>query len=83
MAQSVQSPEPLRATSPTDPTPTRLRTVTGNKFPRKCACGCGLGIPRDPEIRYVVNFGATKPYPAYLREHSPDYGTYGARRSVS
>ena len=79
MAQSVQSPEPLRATTPTEPT--RLRTVTGNKFPRKCSCGCGLPIPRDPEIRYVVDFGATKPYPAYLREHSPDYGTYGAGRA--
>ena len=81
MAQSVNVSEPLRATTPTDPTPTRLRTVTGNKFPRKCACGCGLPIPRDTEIRYVVDFGAPKPYPAYLREHSPDYGTYGASRA--
>ena len=23
-----------------------------------------------------MNFGAPKPYPAYLREHSPDYGTF-------
>jgi hypothetical protein len=46
---------------------TRLRTVTGNRFPRKCTCGCGLGIPRDPEIRYVVDFGTAKPYPALLR----------------
>ena len=53
-----------------------LRTVTGNRFPRKCACGCGFAIPRDPEVRYVVDFGTAKPYPAYLREHSPDYGTY-------
>ena len=29
----------------------------------------------------MVDFGATKPYPAYLREHSPDYGTYGASRA--
>ncbi len=79
MVTATQSPEPLRATTPT--TPTRLRTVTGNRFPRKCACGCGLPIPRDPEIRYVVDFGAPKPYPAYLREHSPDYGTYGASRA--
>jgi hypothetical protein len=58
------------------PTPTethRLRTVTGNRWPRKCACGCDQRIPRDPEIRYVVDFGPQKPYPAYLREHSPDY----------
>ena len=81
MAQSVQSPEPLRATTPTEHAPSRLRTVTGNKFPRKCACDCGRPIPRDPEIRYVVDFGAPKPYPAYLREHSPDYGTYGASRA--
>ena len=80
MATATQSPESLRYTKPTEPTPTRLRTVTGNKFSRKCACGCGLPIPRDPEIRYVVDFGAAKPYPAYLREHSPDYGTYGASR---
>jgi hypothetical protein len=54
----------------------RLRTVTGNRFPRKCSCGCGQAIPRDPEIRLVVDFGAPRPYPAYLREHSPDYGSY-------
>ena len=61
----------------------RLRTVTGNRFPRKCACGCGFAIPRDPEVRYVVDFGTVKPYPAYLREHSPDYGTYrGSPRSA-
>jgi len=70
---SYQTPE---RPSPTEPTTSRLRTVTGNRFPRKCACGCGHAIPRDPEIRYVVDFGATRPYPAYLREHSPDYGTY-------
>jgi hypothetical protein len=74
MAQSVQSPEPLRATTPTEPTTTRLRTVTGSRWPRKCACGCGLQIPRDPEVRYVVDFGAPKPYPAYLREHSHSWG---------
>jgi hypothetical protein len=66
---------------PTEPTVavSRLRTVTGNRFPRKCACGCGLGIPRDPEIRYVVDFGSQRPYHAYLREHSPDYGSYRGR----
>ena len=73
MPASTLYPEPV---PPTEPTPSRLRTVTGNRFPRKCACGCGLPIPRDPEVRYVVDFGAAKPYPAYLREHSPDFGTY-------
>jgi hypothetical protein len=28
-----------------------------------------------------VDFGAAKPYPAYLREHSPDYGTYHGSRT--
>ena len=80
MQTSIQHPTPEHAT-PTEPAATpRLRTVTGNRFPRRCACGCGLAIPRDPEVRYVVDFGATKPYPAYLREHSPDYGTYHGGR---
>ncbi len=81
MAQSVQSPEPFRATPSTEPSASRLRTVTGSRWPRKCACGCGLRIPRDPEVRYVVDFGTTKPYPAYLREHSPDYGAYHGSRA--
>ncbi len=75
MQHSISYPTPERPT-PTEPTTSRLRTVTGNRFPRKCACGCGFQIPRDAEVRYVVDFGATRPYPAYLREHSPDYGTY-------
>jgi hypothetical protein len=62
--------------APTEHASSRLRTVTGNRFPRKCACGCGREIPRDPEIRLVVDFGAPRPYPAYLREHSPDFGSY-------
>jgi hypothetical protein len=80
MQQSINQPTGESPT-PTEPTPatSRLRTVTGNRFPRKCACGCGLGIPRDPEVRYVVDFGTAKPYPAYLREHSPDYGSYQGR----
>jgi hypothetical protein len=74
--QSIEHSEPV---PPTEPATSRLRTVTGNRFPRKCACGCGFTIPRDPEVRYVVDFGAAKPYPAYLREHSPDYGTYSGK----
>jgi hypothetical protein len=80
MQHSISYPTPERPT-PTEPTTTvpRLRTVTGNRFPRKCACGCGFQIPRDPEVRYVVDFGAERPYPAYLREHSPDFGSYRGR----
>ena len=68
------------ARTPTDPTirseASRLRTVTGNPFPRRCACGCGGQIPRDPQLRYVVDFSGPKPFKTYLREHSPDFGTY-------
>ena len=80
MQHSISYPTPERQT-PTEPAATvsRLRTVTGNRFPRKCSCGCGREIPRDPEIRLVVDFGAQRPYPAYLREHSPDFGSYRGR----
>jgi hypothetical protein len=80
MQESISYQTPERQ-PPSEPTTSRLRTVTGNRFPRKCACGCGLGIPRDPEIRYVVDFGSPRPYPAYLREHSPDYGAYRGGRA--
>ena len=49
MAQSVQSPEPFRAMTSTEPTVGRLRTVTGNTLPRKCACGaCNEWNPPRP-----------------------------------
>ncbi len=80
---SIQSPT-RGSQTPTEPIAivSRLRTVTGNRFPRKCACGCGFQIPRDPEVRYVVDFGGPRPYPAYLREHSPDFGSYRGRPGV-
>jgi hypothetical protein len=79
MQPSIQYQNAERA-PPTEPaTSSRLRTVTGNRFPRKCSCGCGQAIPRDPEIRLVVDFGAPRPYPAYLRDHSPEFGTYRGR----
>ncbi len=31
----------------------------------------------------MVDFGAARPYPAYLREHSPDYGSYQGRSRQS
>jgi hypothetical protein len=79
--QSITQSPTRENPRPTEPTASRLRTVTGSRWPRKCACGCGLSIPRDPEVRYVVDFGTAKPYPAYLREHSPDYGTYHGSRA--
>jgi hypothetical protein len=81
MQASIQSPT-RESQTPTESTTSRLRTVTGNRFPRKCACGCGFQIPRDSEVRYVVDFGSAKLYPAYLREHSPDYGTYHGKPRV-
>ncbi len=83
MQPSIQ-PQTAERPTPTDPTTRpegpRLRTVTGNPFPRKCACGCGGQIPRDPKLRYVVDFSGPKPFKTYLREHSPDFGSYrGAR----
>lgn len=72
------TPETRTPTEATHGAP-RLRTVTGNRFPCKCSCGCGQSIPRDPEIRIVGDFGAPRPYPAYLREHSLDYGSYRGR----
>jgi len=81
MQASIQSPA-RESQTPTEPTTSRLRTVTGNRFPRKCACGCGFQIPRDPEVRCVVDFGGSRPYPAYLLEHSPDFGTYHGKPSA-
>jgi len=75
--QSINHPR-QESTTPNE-TASRLRTVTGNRFPRMCSCGCGQAIPRDPEIRLVIDFGAPRPYPAYLREHSPDFGSYRSR----
>ena len=80
MQQSISYPTPERLMQ-TEPTTSRLRTVTVNRFLRRCACDCGFAIPRDPGVRYVVDFGGPRPYPAYLREHSPDYGTYQGGRA--
>jgi hypothetical protein len=60
MQQSINHPTPEPPTATEPATTPRLRTVTGNRFPRKCACGRGLGIPRDPDIRYVVPIGSAK-----------------------
>ncbi|MGD0588611.1 MAG: hypothetical protein ABSA63_07480 [Thermoplasmata archaeon] len=32
---------------------------------------------------YVVDFGAQRPYPAFIREHSPDYGSLGKQSRQS
>jgi len=61
MVQSITH-EPSE-TQPTEPTPSRLRTVTGNRFPRKCACGCGFQIPPDPEVPRAADLTTTRSAP--------------------
>jgi len=63
MQHSITEPTSTAERTNTPTESSRLRTVTGNRFPRKCACGCGFAIPRDPAVRYVVNFGEPRPYP--------------------
>ena len=83
-ASSAQYPTAERPAPNTRPDGSRLRTVTGNPFPRKCACGCGGQIPRNPQLRYVVDFSGPKPFKTYLREHSPDFGSYrGSSRAAA
>jgi hypothetical protein len=84
-ASSIQEHAPAdhdQTTPTTGSGAPRLRTVTGVRFPTRCACGCSQPIPRDPALKVVVDFGAAKPYPTYLREHSPDFGTYSGGRSA-
>jgi len=71
MQHTIQDPTP-EPPAPIEHATPRLRTVTGNRWPRECACGCNQAIPRGPDTRLVVDFGAPRPYPAYLLEHSPD-----------
>lgn len=56
MQTSIQYPTANRPT-PTEHGSSRLRTVTGNRFPRKFSCGCGR-ILRVASIRRVVNLAA-------------------------
>ncbi len=54
----------------------RLRTVTGTRFPTKCACGCAQRIPPNPDLKVVVDFESSRPRLTYLPTHSPDYGPH-------
>ncbi len=58
----------------------RLRTLTGQRWPAKCADGCGAEIPSGPEVKVVVDLEA-RPRKAWLPEHSPDAGTWSRGRS--
>ena len=56
----------------------RLRTVTGTRFPAKCADGCGTEIPADPRVNVVVDF-ESRPRKTWIPEHSPDSSTWPPR----
>ena len=49
--------------------PSSRRISTGNRHCRKLIVSSGRRASGH-------TLGAQKPYPAYLREHSPDYGAY-------
>ena len=57
----------------------RLRTLTGQRWPAKCADGCGATIPPGADVKVVVDLEA-RPRKAWLPEHSPDAGTWNRGR---
>ncbi len=76
--QSINTPAPPPPNTPNNGG-SRLRTVVGNRFERRCGCGCAQVLPADPTLKVVADFGAPKPFPTYLAAHSPDAGTYRGR----
>ncbi len=59
----------------------RLRTITGTRWPAKCADGCGTLIPPGPEVKVVVDF-ESHPRKTWIPEHSPDAGTWKGNGST-
>ncbi len=53
----------------------RLRTLTGQRWPARCADGCGTVIPPGPDVRVVGDFDA-HPRKTWIPAHSPDAGTW-------
>ncbi|MDG7006393.1 MAG: hypothetical protein JRM86_05605 [Nitrososphaerota archaeon] len=56
----------------------KLRTVTGNRYPARCACAarCGTDIPAGPEVKVVIDLDTSRPRLSYLPSHAPDAGTW-------
>lgn len=52
----------------------RLLQVEGQRWPSKCACGCGSIIPAGDQVPIVVELGA-KPRKVWIPEHSPQADT--------
>ncbi len=53
----------------------RLRTITGTRWPARCADGCGAVVQPSPDVKVVVDFDS-HPRKTWIPEHSPDAGTY-------
>ncbi len=53
----------------------RLRTLTGTRYPARCADGCGTVVPPSPDVRVVVDF-ESHPRKTWIPAHSPDAGTW-------
>ena len=54
----------------------RLRTITGTRWPARCADDCGTLIPASPDVKVVVDFDA-RPRKTWIPAHSPDAGVWG------
>ncbi|MDE1838082.1 MAG: hypothetical protein KGJ23_15900 [Euryarchaeota archaeon] len=56
----------------------KLRTVTGNRYPVKCACSaaCGQEIPAGADVKVVIDLDTSRPRLSYLPAHSPDAGKW-------
>ena len=63
----------------------KLRTVTGNRYPVRCACAlaCGEVIPPSPDVKVVIDLDTTRPRLSYLPGHSPDSSTWPPREPRS
>ncbi|MDE1882197.1 MAG: hypothetical protein KGI89_16810 [Euryarchaeota archaeon] len=63
----------------------KLRTVTGNRYPVKCACAanCGTTIPAGEAVRVVIDMDTYRPRRSYIPEHSPDAGKWKGNGSAA
>lgn len=52
----------------------KLRAVTGNRYPVKCACAanCGAEIPAGADVKVIIDLDTSRPRLSYLPDHSPD-----------
>ena len=53
----------------------KLRTITGTRWPARCADGCGTVIEPSTTAKVVVDFDA-HPRKTWIPEHSPDARTW-------